>query len=114
MAVVAGGTAAYASHIPCLKAGGEPAKSVSFFVAGVRFQQARKRRLSVGQPILVRASEFKGERGYSVTSEDGSLLGYVPKVMVSEVGALNLNTAQLTQVSYERVPWKRFRVTVSS
>jgi hypothetical protein len=86
--------------------------AISFFVAGVRFQEAIAG-LSIGTPVTVMPSRLDEALNYSVLTSTGGLIGYVPKNAVPLVRRLEGRAAYLSIANYDAVPWKRFLVTIT-
>jgi len=93
-------------------AANKPAATISFFVAGVRFQLAVTG-LAVGTAVRIVPSQFDGARSYAVWTIANELIGYVPKDIVPLVPGLEDRRARLSVVDYEALPWMRFEVTVN-
>jgi hypothetical protein len=90
-----------------------PTSSISFFVAGVRFQPS-VRGLRAGAPLKIETETFKGAPSYAVRTVAGELLGFVPAKTVADIGDWTEFRARLLVADYDAVPWRRFRVTAAS
>ncbi len=89
---------------------GERKVSISFFVAGVRFQPAVVRGLHIGSFVQVVASD--DGKSLTVRAMTGELIGYVPEGLISAVHDLKDQRAVLRMADYDAVPWKRFQVEI--
>lgn len=83
----------------------------AFFVAGVRFHTISKM-LATGAPVRLVRVVWRGEPCLEVRTIDGARIGFVPRSMLSAVGAMDIQDSRLSTVDRDAVPWKRYEVTV--
>lgn len=84
-----------------------------FYVAGVRFHR-------VGIPpqlnekVIIQSGEWRGLPCYSVLTERGERIGYVPRHAVSELAENADCVWRVCGLNQHAVPWKRYRISISA
>jgi hypothetical protein len=91
--------------------GDEAEVTLSFFVAGARFQPAVTG-LQLGAHVSLVPDLFYEKTRYTVVTEAGQVIGYVPAKIVPLVHGTEIRSSRLSVVDYDAVPWKRFRVAI--
>ena len=89
------------------------ARTISFYVAGVRFHPLRHRPVT-GDSVVIVEGSFCGERCYALFSRQGEQIGYVPRRLVSMVQEFGTATARVLSTDIFAVPWQRYRVVLVS
>ena len=83
--------------------------SISFYVAGTRFQRSVSR-LRAGVPVSVIPGLFNGSFGFALEIRDGHRIGHVPAKIVPFVKTATVRAGWLSSVDYGTVPWRTFQV----
>jgi hypothetical protein len=86
--------------------------TISFFVAGVRFQPIITG-LQVGSLVTIVRSDDEAI-SYVVRTTTGGLIGYVPKRLIPVAHDFKGRPARLQIADYDVVPWKRFMVAAKT
>ncbi len=85
---------------------------LAFYVAGARFG-ALPTGVRVGDGVRVRREPFGAQIRLSLHTEEGSLIGYVPRELIPLIESRDLIAARLTFVDLNAVPWKRYKVELT-
>jgi hypothetical protein len=83
----------------------------AFFVAGVRYHTISKMP-ATGDPVRLVRVVWRGEPSLEVRTMAGARIGFVPRSMLSAVGAMDIRDSRLSAVDRDAVSWKRYEVTV--
>ncbi|HSY49246.1 MAG TPA: hypothetical protein VLC46_10580 [Thermoanaerobaculia bacterium] len=85
----------------------------SFFVAGARFFP-RHDELRAGDLVLLEWRTVKGKDAYAICDVAGRQIGWVPRRLISAIASAPTQTARLTTVAPDGVPWRWYRVEIAS
>jgi len=85
-------------------------RSISFFVAGVRFHHTALVPVA-GDRVILKPTTWRKQPCCEVWSTHGELLGYVPRQALNDIlNSDSYNPWILQQVNRDTVPWKWYRV----
>jgi len=84
---------------------------VTFFVAGVRFQDPAFN-VSVGNRVSIVSRTYRGARCYEVLLGQ-SRIGYVPHQTIDKLCDLHSLTGTISAANKYALPWKRYEVRVT-
>lgn len=90
---------------------GYGSRTLSFYVAGVRFHRMIDH-LKALDRVKLRSEVFGKENCYGIYTEYGHRIGYVPRNLVPVFNDFSVHDAYLCSIRPHTVPWKRYKITV--
>jgi len=87
-------------------------QDLEFYVAGVRFCRIHAI-LHEGDVVNLRWERSPVGGSWAIYNESGQQVGYVPKRLLPQIGALHQSRGRVSFADAFAVPWKRYKVTVT-
>lgn len=85
----------------------------SFYVAGVRFNSSSEHP-NVGSCVRIVPEMWNQQQSYAIHSESGQRIGYLPRKMIPSLQGLTGRQWQVASVNLNGLPWKRYKIALSS
>jgi hypothetical protein len=89
-----------------------PRRRFSFYVAGARFGRLPAG-IRPGDRLSLRKEPFGNEVRFALYTEEGLLLGQVPRDLARKLARTRPFEARLISVDPDSVPWKAYEVEIS-
>ena len=86
--------------------------SLTFYVAGVRYQEQFPAALNEGAHVTITLERHKQEPCYAVYTGDKIRLGYVPRYLTNRLFPESRLIGTVQESNRHALPWKRHRIRI--
>jgi len=68
----------------------------------------------LNERVLIRSGKWRGNICYTVYSERGECIGYVPRQYIAKITHITNREWRICAVNRYTVPWKRYKISLVS